>query len=77
MPCRARLALAGFAWHFIKRGNNRAVCFHAVNGFQCYLHYLKAFAEEFGCAVHACALTSNHVHLLLTPRHEDSAALMM
>ena len=77
MPCCARLALAGIAWHMIQRGNNRAVCFHAVNGFQCYLHYLKAFAEESGCAVHACAPMTNHVDLPLTPQHEDRAALMM
>ena len=77
MPRRARLALAGIPWHIIQRGNNRAVCFHAEDDYQFYLHYLKAFAEQFGCAIHAYVLMTNHVHLLLTPEREDSAALTM
>ena len=77
MPRRARLSLAGIPWHIIQRGNNRAVCFHAEDDYQFYLHYLKAFADQFGCAVHAYVLMTNHVHLLLTPEREDSAALMM
>ena len=77
MPRRARLALAGIPWHIIQRGNNRAVCFHAEDDYQFYLHYLKTFADQFGCAVHAYVLMTNHVHLLLTPEREDSAALLM
>ena len=77
MPRRARLALGGIPWHIIQRGNNRAVCFYAEDDYQSYLHYLKTFADEFGCAVHAYVLMTNHVHLLLTPEREDSAALVM
>jgi putative transposase len=77
MPRRARLALAGIPWHIIQRGNNRALCFHAEDDYQFYLHYLKTFAEHFGCAVHAYVLMTNHVHLLLTPIREDSAARLM
>lgn len=77
MPRRARLALAGIPWHIIQRGNNRAVCFHAEDDYLFYVHYLKEFADEFGCAVHAYVLMTNHVHLLLTPQREDSAALTM
>ncbi|MEO8385864.1 MAG: transposase [Betaproteobacteria bacterium] len=77
MPRRARLSLPGIAWHIIQRGNNRSVCFHAEADYQFYLHYLKEFASQFGCAVHAYVLMTNHVHLLLTPAREDSAGLLM
>lgn len=77
MPRRARLSLPGVPWHIIQRGNNRSVCFHAEDDYQFYLHYLKEFADKFGCALHAYVLMTNHVHLLLTPARDDSAALMM
>ncbi len=77
MPRRPRLALPGIAAHIIQRGNNRSVCFHAQDDYQFYLHYLKEFADRFGCALHAYVLMTNHVHLLLTPAREDRAALMM
>jgi REP-associated tyrosine transposase len=77
MPRRARLSVPGIPWHIIQRGNNRAVCFLAEEDYQFYLHYLKEFADKFGCALHAYVLMTNHVHLLLTPAREDSAALMM
>lgn len=77
MPRRARLSLPGIPWHIIQRGNNRSVCFHAAEDYQYYLHYLKEFAGRFDCAVHAYVLMTNHVHLLLTPQKDDSAALMM
>jgi putative transposase len=77
MPRRPRLSLPGIPWHIIQRGNNRAACFHAEEDYQFYLHYLKEFADKFGCAIHAYVLMTNHVHLQLTPSKVDSAALMM
>ena len=77
MPRRARLSLPGIPWHIIQRGSNRSVCFHAEADYQFYLHYLKEFADRFGCAVHSYVLMTNHVHLLLTPAREDSAGLLM
>lgn len=77
MPRRARLSLPSIPWHIIQRGNNRSVCFHAEDDYQFYLYYLKEFADKFGCVIHAYVLMTNHVHLLLTPAREDSAAQMM
>lgn len=77
MPRRARLSIPGIPWHIIQRGNNRSVCFHAEEDYQFYLHYLEEFSTKFGCAVHAYVLMTNHVHLLLTPQHADSASLLM
>ena len=77
MPRRARLSIPGIPWHIIQRGNNRSVCFHAEEDYQLYLHHLQEFAVKFGCAIHAWVLMTNHVHLLLTPQHPDSASLLM
>ncbi len=53
------------------------MCFHAEEDYRFYLHYLKEFADKFGCALHAYVLMTNHVHLLLTPQRQDSAGLLM
>lgn len=77
MPRRARLSLPGIPWHIIQRGNNRAVCFFSEEDYRFYLHHLGELSLRFDCAVHAYVLMTNHVHLLLTPAREDSAALLM
>lgn len=77
MPRRARLSLACVPWHIIQRGNNRSACFYADEDYQFYLNTLKEQAEKYSCSLHAYVLMTNHVHLLLTPKREDSAALLM
>ena len=77
MPRRARLSVAGIAWHIIQRGNNRAVCFHAEADYRRYLDDLAEQSRRFGCAIHAYVLMTNHVHLLLTPERTDSAGRLM
>ncbi len=77
MPRRPRLALAGVATHIIQRGNNRGACFFADEDYALYLHHLEELARLFGCAVHACVLMTNHVHLLVTPKEADGASLLM
>jgi putative transposase len=42
-------------------------CFFTDENYYCYLHWLKESARACG-AIHACALMTNHVHLLLTPK---------
>jgi putative transposase len=56
---------------------NRSVCFFGEEDYRRYLDDLGELARRFGCAVHAFVLMTNHVHLLLTPEHADSVALMM
>lgn len=77
MPRRARISVAGVPWHIIQRGNNRSACFFLEDDYQLYLETLKDQATKHGCLVHAYVLMTNHVHLLLTPEREDSAALLM
>lgn len=77
MPRRARLAVPGIPWHIIQRGNNRSPCFYADADYRRYLDTLGEQADQHGCAIHAYVLMTNHVHLLLTPKRQDSAALLM
>jgi len=75
MPRRARPSIPGIPWHIIQRGNNRTACFFAAEDYQLYLHQLKEQADKTGCDIHAYVLMTNHVHLLLTPKQEDSAGI--
>ncbi|MCF6338886.1 MAG: transposase [Gammaproteobacteria bacterium] len=77
MPRRARISIPGIPWHIIQRGNNRSAIFFADEDYQLYLHHLKEQAGKYECDIHAYVLMTNHVHLLLTPKQEDSAALLM
>ncbi len=58
-------------------GNNRSPCFVAGWDYRIYLRYLRHYAGQFGCAVHAYCLMTNHVHLLLTPFSASSCAKLM
>src|SRR5687768_4096313 len=77
MPRRARLRLAGLPLHIIQRGNNRTACFFADEDYGRYLHHLADLARRFECAVHAYALMTNHVHVLLTPTKAEGPSLLM
>lgn len=77
MPRGARHVLAGVPLHVIQRGNNRQACFRSDADRERYLGWLKDYAEDCGCAVHAYVLMGNHVHLLLTPREAAGAARLM
>lgn len=70
MPRRPRLSIAGIPWHIIQRGNNRSACFYHDDDYRYYLQALQEQSQKFHCAVHAYALMTNHVHLLLTPADE-------
>ena len=63
--------------HLVQRGINREPCFYAEEGYHCYLHWLQKSAADWGCAVHACVLMTNHVHLLVTAERPDGPARLM
>lgn len=77
MPRIARLVFPDVPIHVIQRGNNRSACFVGVLDYRAYLRYLRVYATEFGCAIHAYCLMTNHVHLLLTPDTPKSCAQLM
>jgi putative transposase len=67
MPRRPRTHLDNVPLHIVQRGHNREPCFAAEEDYFTYLHWLDVALKENGCALHAYALMTNHVHLLLTP----------
>jgi len=77
MPRRPRIKLAEVPQHVVQRGINREPCFFADEDYHCYLHWLQKSAADWGCAIHAYVLMTNHVHLLVTPAKPDGIAKMM
>jgi putative transposase len=77
MPRRPRIQLAETPLHIVQRGINREPCFFAQEDYHCYLHWLEKSAHDWGCAIHAYVLMTNHVHLLLTPAKPDAPARLM
>ena len=77
MPRRPRVNLIGHPQHIVQRGHNRTACFFSDEDYHCYLHWLKDAAAKYGCDIHAYALMTNHVHLLVSPRQADSITWMM
>lgn len=67
-----RYFLPGQPLHVIQRGNNRGAIFFSDTDYPLYRDWLAAAATEYGCAIHAYVLMTNHVHLLLTPRTAES-----
>jgi REP-associated tyrosine transposase len=77
MPRHVRVMLAGVPVHIIQRGHNRDAIFFDAADYALYLQHLETLAAEFGCAVHAYCLMSNHVHLLLTPASAAACGRLM
>ncbi len=42
--------------------------------YQAYLHWLGEALKKESCRLHAYGLMTNHIHLLLTPKHAESVA---
>ena len=71
MPRRSRIHLDGVPLHIVQRGHNRERCFFAEDDCRIYLYWLDKALAQFGCALHAYVLMTNHVHLLLTPTRAE------
>jgi REP element-mobilizing transposase RayT len=69
VPRRARITVAGVPHHVVQRGHNRQATFFADEDYLAYRHSLKEGAQRYRCSIHAYALMTNHVHLLVTQIH--------
>lgn len=67
MARRPRLVAPEYPMHVTQRGHNRDIVFHDEFDFAKYRELLHRESVRTGCSIHAYALMSNHVHLLLTP----------
>lgn len=72
-----RLVIPHQPHHLIQRGNDRQDIFRDQEDFQRFLYWLKEGARQFGVAIHAYVLMSNHFHLLVTPSDEEGMSRMM
>jgi putative transposase len=63
--------------HITQRGNNRIATFTDLADFAQYRAFLRHASALEGCAIHAYALMTNHVHLLVTPPNRTGASRMM
>jgi len=77
MPRAPRPAVTDLPLHVVQRGHNRQRCFFMERDYQVYLLTLREAAESSKVALHAYALMTNHVHLLVTPRMVHSVSRMM
>jgi putative transposase len=67
MPRRSRIHLPGLPLHIVQRGHNRDACFFGEDDYHAYRHWLGEALKSSACQLHAYALMTNHVHLLVTP----------
>ena len=77
MPAPFHAQVPGHPLHVVQRGYCRAACFFCERDRVAYLHWLGAYAERAGCAVHAYVLMGNHVHALMTPSRPGGASRLM
>jgi putative transposase len=72
-----RVAVAGIPMHITQRGNDRIDTYRCTDDFaRCHMH-LCAVSVRLACPIHAYALMTNHIHLLLTPTSRGSAPDLM
>jgi putative transposase len=72
-----RPVVPGVPLHITQRGNNRLNCFFASGDYPMYLDLLQSAAYDASCQVHAYVLMTNHVHLLVSPKHESGPSVLM
>jgi putative transposase len=77
LPRHPRFCPGGIPVHVIQRGNNRQTLFTSDKDIAAYAHWLAEGAAKFELRVHGWIFMTNHVHLLLTPKHNDSVSRLM
>jgi len=77
MPRKPRYYMPGVPVHVVQRGNNREPIFFDDGDYKAYLRWLEEGAGRYHCDIHAYVLMTNHVHLLVSPRNQDSISRMM
>jgi len=77
MPRKPRFYLPGVPVHIVQRGHSREPVFFEADDYSAYLVWLQEAAQRYGCAIHACVLMTNHIHILATPDSKNSISRMM
>ena len=69
-----RLIIPGAPHHLIHRGNNRRSIFSYDPERQFFLLLVAEAREKFEIPIHAIALLSNHVHMMIVPPSQEAAS---
>ncbi len=77
MPRRPRLFLPDQPQHVVVRGHNRDPILARHEDFRFLYQCLRDAAGRHAMAIHAWVFMHNHIHLLVTPRDEDSLPATM
>jgi putative transposase len=75
MPRIGRIVILGVPHHVTQRGNNAQDIFFADDDRAFYVATLEAQSARFGLALEGYCLMTNHVHIVGTPKGDDSLAL--
>ncbi|KWT78997.1 transposase [Candidatus Magnetominusculus xianensis] len=73
----ARAVAVGFPHHIVQRGNNREDVFIDEEDREKYIMLSKKYSRERDALILIYCLMSNHVHLLVKPKENDSLYKMM
>lgn len=63
--------------HHQAGGNDRQPCFFADEDYRRYLDWLTEYGDKRQCRIHAYALMTNHVHLLLSSDRADAGGALI
>jgi len=74
MPRSPRVVIEGCAHHVSQRGNNHQDVFFVDDDRRVFLALLAEAGERFDLVIDGYCLMTNHLHLIVTPEHEDSLA---
>jgi len=77
MPRIARIVITDVPHHITQRGNNKQDVFFVDDDKKAFLGFLKEQSARFGLIIEGFCLMTNHVHVIATPRKEDSLAKTM
>ena len=67
MPRRARTIMAGWCYHVVSRGNNRATVFHEHGDYQRFMRLMSEAQSMAQVNLLAACLMPNHFHLVMRP----------
>lgn len=73
----SRVIVPGCPLHIMVKGHNSQTIFSSDEDKRSYLEWLRDAAREYELAIHAYVLMPNHVHILATPKNNESASRVM
>ena len=77
MTRRRRFCPAGCPIHVIQRGINRQICFACDADIAAYANWLATGAKKYEVEINGWVFMTNHIHLLVTPQHNEAVSKLM